>query len=72
MASKTAFAPRGKLELASVIKRDLWEIGYKKSAPQGPASGKFATPPKGMSFGIGVLLGGLLIALFAWFKRRKA
>ncbi len=72
MASKTAFAPRGKLELASVIKRDLWEIGYKKAQAQSPAPGKFATPPKGMSFGIGVLVGGLLIALFAWFKRRKA
>jgi hypothetical protein len=73
MASKTAFAPRGKLELASVIKRDLWEIGYKKkAAPSVPAPGKFATPPKGMSFGIGVIVGGLLIAMFAWFKRRKA
>jgi hypothetical protein len=74
MASKTAFAPRGKLELASVIKRDLWEIGYKKAAATkpAPAPGKFATPPKGMSFGIGVLVGGLLIAMFAWFTRRKA
>ncbi len=30
-AGKTAFAPRGKLELATVINRDLWEINYKKA-----------------------------------------
>jgi hypothetical protein len=28
-ASKVAFAPRGRLELATVIGRDLWEINYK-------------------------------------------
>jgi hypothetical protein len=72
MASKTAFAPRGKLELAQVIKRDLWELNYKKApAPAPTGSQKFAQPPKAMSFGIGVLLGGLLLGLFAWFKRRK-
>ncbi len=32
-AGKTAFAPRGKLALNTVIARDLWEIGYKKAAP---------------------------------------
>jgi hypothetical protein len=37
-ASKLAFAPRGKLNLASVINRDLWEIGYKK-ARKTPATG---------------------------------
>ena len=37
-ASKLAFAPRGKLPLASVIGRDLWEIGYKKFRP--PMGGK--------------------------------
>ena len=31
-AGRTAFAPRGKLELAAVINRDLWEINYKKKA----------------------------------------
>jgi len=72
MAAKTAFAPRGQLELAGVIKRDLWEIGYKKTAtaPQ-PGATKFATPPKVQSFGVGVLIGGLLLAMVAWFKRRK-
>ena len=35
-ASKLAFAPRGKLPLAAMIGRDLWEIGFKKArtAPQ--------------------------------------
>jgi hypothetical protein len=31
-AGRTAFAPRGKIELAAVIGRDLWEINYKKKA----------------------------------------
>jgi hypothetical protein len=33
-ARKLAFAPRGKLALAQVIGRDLWEIGFKKAAPK--------------------------------------
>ena len=32
-AGKTAFAPRGKLALATVINRDLWEINFKKAPP---------------------------------------
>ena len=70
-ASKTAFAPRGKLDLASVIRRDLWEIGYKK-APAAPSG--FAKPPGGqktMGFGLGVLGGLLGIAIGAWFASRK-
>jgi hypothetical protein len=35
-AGKTAFAPRGKLALNTVIGRDLWEINYKKAAPAQP------------------------------------
>jgi hypothetical protein len=71
-ATKTAFAPRGQLELATVIKRDLWEIGYKKSAAQ-PA-GKFATPPprKTMWLGAGVLAGLVLLGLGATLARRKS
>ena len=38
-ASNVAYAPRGKLQLASVIKRNLWEIGFKKAAtPKPPAT----------------------------------
>ena len=33
-ASKLAFAPRGKLQLAAMVNRDLWEIGMKKVAPK--------------------------------------
>jgi hypothetical protein len=74
MASKTAFAPRGKFELASAIKRDLWEINVKRAAaPASQPGQKFATPPgtKAMSFGIGAFVGCLLLALFTWIRRRK-
>jgi hypothetical protein len=54
-AGRTAFAPRGKLQLASVINRDLWEIGVKRWRPPAKASGP-ATPPtkpktRGLVFG---------------------
>lgn len=70
-ASKLAFAPRGRLELGSVIQRDLWEIGYKKSAPGGT---RFAKPPGGsraMGFGLGALGGALIIGLGTWIARRR-
>ena len=65
-AGKTAFAPRGKLELASVIGRDLWEIGYKKQAP----APKTPPQPKPMGF----LFGGVLalIGLAVILGRRRA
>ena len=70
-ASKLAYAPRGKMQLASVIKRDLWEIGYKKAPPPPPKAG---TPPKTKPMGFfgGGMLGGLaLIGLGALLARRK-
>jgi hypothetical protein len=72
-ASKLAFAPRGKLAVSSVIKRDLWEIGLKKDQPAPATPGKFATPPstKGMSFGLGALLGLALLALGYALRRRR-
>jgi hypothetical protein len=76
-AGDTAYVQRGKLELATQIKRDLWEIGYKK-APAPGAGGKPATPvaPKTMSFvdgGYGVVAGLLLIGLVTLIgKRRKS
>ncbi|MBA3458138.1 MAG: DUF2330 domain-containing protein [Deltaproteobacteria bacterium] len=75
-ASKLAYAPRGKLALGTVIKRDLWEIGYKKAAakPAPPSGGaKFATPPgtKAMGFGMGAIGGMVLLGLGMLMMRRK-
>jgi hypothetical protein len=74
-ASKTAFAPRGKLQLASMITRDLWEIGYKR-APAAPPAPKAAPPkpnvtPKKMWFGGGALAGLLLIGLGTLLAKRR-
>jgi hypothetical protein len=48
-ASKLAFAPRGQLSVAQMVKRDLPEIGLKKAAPPAPPApgpqGGFAKPP---------------------------
>ncbi len=60
-AGRTAFAPRGKLELASVIGRDIWEIGYKKKAPP-PRTGTGPAKPKAMGF---VVFGGSGLGMFA-------
>jgi len=70
-ASKVAFAPRGKLALGTVIGRDLWEIGFKKTAPQQPG---FAKPPgsKAMGLGIGALAALVLMALGVVVARRRA
>jgi hypothetical protein len=78
-ASKVAFAPRGKFQLASSLTRDLWEIGFKKAAPA-PQPG-FAQPPKSgggggvgqpvkfMGFGAGGAL--LLLGLGTLIARKK-
>ena len=73
-AGKTAYAPRGKLQLATVIKRDLWEIGYKKyrapvvtSPPKGTAP---TLTPKVQFFGLGALAGLLLIGASRLRRRR--
>jgi hypothetical protein len=77
-ASKVAFAPRGKMQLASVIKRDLWEIGYRRTpaAPTAPAKGNFSQPPpsggrKAMGLGLGVAGGALGIFLGRMLMRRR-
>jgi hypothetical protein len=79
-ASKLAYAPRGKLSLPTVVKRDLWEIGMKKApatapapAPK-PAGGGFATPPgtktMGLGFGGGLAGGVVVMGLLALLARR--
>ncbi len=73
-ASKVAFAPRGKMDLGSVIKRDLWEINYKRGTPTPAPSGGFARPPGGnktMGFGLGILGGALGIFLGRLIARNK-
>jgi len=74
-ASKLAFAPRGKLEVASVVKRDLWEIGLKKdsSSASPTGGGKFATPPirKLQGLGFGALLGLVLVGAGLVLRRRN-
>jgi hypothetical protein len=72
-AGKVAFAPRGKLQLASVIKRDLWEINFKKDRPAPPSGQKFAAPPgsKAMGFGAGALLAFLVLGLGVFVTTRR-
>ncbi len=67
-AGKTAFAPRGKLALDQVIKRDLWEIGYKKAAPARPS---VPATKKTMWLGAGALAGLLLIGAGSLMRRRR-
>jgi hypothetical protein len=87
IASKVAFAPRGKLALPMVIKRDLPEIGVRKwrpapkptvaPAPPGPMLEKplppKATPGKvkAMSFGGGALAALTVWGLLAAVRRRR-
>ena len=71
-AGRTAFAPRGKLELASVINRDLWEINFKKAAPPPPAATNGPAKPKAMGFlffGGGGLVGLVVIVLVVLIRR---
>ncbi len=71
-AQKTAFAPRGKLQLASVIKRDLWEIGYKKQRTPAPAKvSPGSSGTKTMAFGGGVFGALALLGLIAIVRRRR-
>jgi len=76
-ASKTAFAPRGQLQLGSVIQRDLWEIGYRKTPAPAPSPPKPASPApsitptkKTMWLGGGALAALLLIGLGALLARK--
>ena len=67
-ASKLAFAPRGKLDVSSMIKRDLWEIGVKRDS----SGGKFATPPvrKLQTLGLAALLGVFAMSVVFLIRRR--
>jgi len=77
-ASKNAFAPRGKIQLGTVIGRDLWEIGVKKGATPAPApttpsgGGSFAKPaaPKG-AFALALLGALAILSIGGAFKKKK-
>jgi len=72
-ASKLAFAPRGQISVAQMVKRDLWEIGLRKDSVSAPTSGgKFATPPikKVQGFGFGVMLGIVVVSAGLLISRR--
>ena len=73
-ASKTAFAPRGQLQLGTVINRDLWEIGYKKTPPPAPPAPPPQPAPPGQkkTMWYGGALAGLLIGLGTLLARRRA
>jgi hypothetical protein len=73
-AGRTAFAPRGKIELAAMINRDLWEIGYKKKA----VAPKSTTPAPGGTKTMGFLFFGggagtaiVMVGLAIFLGRRR-
>jgi hypothetical protein len=66
-AGKTAFAPRGKLELATVINRDIWEIGYKMKRPTPAPVAPTGSKSMGLLFGMLLLLGLGVLAI----RRRR-
>jgi len=73
-AGRTAFAPRGKMQLATMIKRDLWEIGYKKEPPPklAPAPKPGGTKTMGFAFfGAGSVSALAMIGLGILFGRRR-
>ena len=65
-AGRTAFAPRGKMELATVIGRDLWEINYKRAGATPTVK-----PPATKKMGLGWLEGLGLIGLSAFVLRKR-
>ncbi|MEZ4362412.1 MAG: DUF2330 domain-containing protein [Kofleriaceae bacterium] len=74
LASKLAFAPRGRLRLPTVIKRDLPEIKVRRyrPRPRPPAPATGATPAKTMSIGVFSALFLLGLGLAARHERKRA
>jgi hypothetical protein len=68
-AGRIAFAPRGQLELATVVNRDLWELGYTWSPS--PRSRSSPLSPSRSRGWLGALGGALvLVALGVLIARR--
>jgi len=74
-ASKLAYVPRGQLQVANYVGRDLWEIGLKKAKPAPKPAPAPVTPtpsgPKTMGFGIGVLAGLAFLGAQRMRRRRR-
>ncbi|MBX3162358.1 MAG: DUF2330 domain-containing protein [Deltaproteobacteria bacterium] len=72
-AQKTAFAPRGGFALATVVGRDLWEIGLRRTvpAPAAPKATVPTTPKKSVWLGLGALAGLAMIGVGALRSRRR-
>ncbi|CAN5915370.1 hypothetical protein BH11MYX3_BH11MYX3_44300 [soil metagenome] len=75
-AGKLAFAPRGKLVVASMVNRDLWEIGLKRTrtapVPARAPSGSFSKPPSGVkTMGFSALATLALLGLCITIARRR-
>jgi hypothetical protein len=78
-ATKIAFVPRGKVQLATLIKRDLWEIGFKKAKPAPKAAPKQGSDPPAAKPGgvmkpskiIGLSSTGLLLIALTLRRRRR-
>ena len=66
-------APRGKLELASVIDRDVPEIGLRKAGAAKRPGAKVARPPdrRLQGLGLGALLGVLVLGATLVLRRRR-
>jgi hypothetical protein len=62
-ATNLAFAPRGKLAVADVVQRDVWEIGLRKKPGKSPHA---AT-----QLGVGIAAGLLLIGFLLWRRARR-
>jgi hypothetical protein len=71
-ANKLAFVPRGKLDVASVVERDLPEIGVKRAGAAPAGGGTLATPPvkKLEGFGLAALLGVFALGAGLAIRRR--
>ncbi|MGE5182007.1 MAG: DUF2330 domain-containing protein [Acidobacteriota bacterium] len=71
-ATRSAFAPRGQLALADVVKKDIPEIGVRAgAAPR--SGGGFSKPPpvRVQSFGLGMVLATLVLGFGTLVLRRK-
>ena len=72
-ATKSAFAPRGQIALAEMVKVDIPEIGVRAGAAPRGGGGGFSKPPpvRFEDFGLGAALAGVGIGLGALVRRKR-